>query len=92
VLACLPPAALASLPSLARRQKAPSPLHQVSTLLLAPICPHTCEHVWRKLLRRRGSALTAGWPAAPPPDVALRAAAQYLDALEHTARCPACAL
>jgi leucyl-tRNA synthetase len=69
--------------------KVSSLLHQVSTLLLAPICPHTCEHVWRNLLRRRGSALTAGWPAAPPPDVALRAAAQYLDALEHTARAPA---
>jgi leucyl-tRNA synthetase len=51
----------------------------VSTLLLAPICPHSCEHVWRDVLGRRGSVLTAGFPAASaPPDFALRAAAEYL--------------
>ena len=59
---------------------------QVSTLLLVPICPHTCEHVWRALLRRPGSALTAGWPAAPEPDYGLRRAADYLDALVSTVR------
>ena len=51
----------------------------MSTLLLAPICPHTCEHVWRGILGRPGSALTAGFPAASaPPDFALCAAAAYL--------------
>lgn len=46
---------------------------QVSTLLLVPICPHSCEHVWRDVLGRRGSALTAGFPApSAPPDFALK--------------------
>jgi leucyl-tRNA synthetase len=27
---------------------------QVSTLLLAPICPHTCEHIWGNLLKKPG--------------------------------------
>lgn len=52
---------------------------QVSTLLLVPICPHSCEHVWRDVLRRPGSALTAGFPApSAPPNFALKAAAEYL--------------
>jgi len=45
---------------------------QVQTLLLAPICPHTCEHVWRSKLREKGSVLTAGWPQAPQPNTALQ--------------------
>ncbi len=27
---------------------------QVATLLLAPICPHTCEHIWSNLLKKKG--------------------------------------
>ena len=64
----------------------PQDVPQVSTLLLAPICPHTCEHVWRTLLRRPGSALCAGWPSAPEPDTGLRQAADYLDKLVFTVR------
>ncbi len=45
---------------------------QVQTLLLAPICPHTCEHVWRSKLHEKGSVLTAGWPQAPQPNTALQ--------------------
>ena len=45
---------------------------QVQTLLLAPICPHTCEHVWRDTLQQQGTVLTAGWPEAPQPKVALQ--------------------
>jgi leucyl-tRNA synthetase len=33
---------------------------EVSTLLLAPITPHTSEHVWSNVLKREGSVLTAG--------------------------------
>ena len=43
-------------------------LPQVSTLLLAPIAPHTCEHVWTSVLGRSGTVLTAGWPVLPLPD------------------------
>lgn len=45
---------------------------QVQTLLLAPICPHTCEHVWRNKLHEKGSVVTAGWPQAPQPNTALQ--------------------
>ena len=49
--------------------------------LLAPICPHTCEHIWGGLLKRPGSVLKAGWPQAAPPDLVLTQQARYLDDL-----------
>lgn len=52
---------------------------EVSTLLLAPITPHTAEHVWRHLLHKQGSALTAGWPAAAAPDFVMQRAARYIE-------------
>lgn len=52
---------------------------QVSTLLLTPICPHTCEHVWSGLLGKAGSVLVAGWPSTPEPNFSLQRAAQYLE-------------
>ena len=51
---------------------------QISTQLLAPIAPHTCEHVWRDLLKGPGSVLTSGFPEAPPPDIKLKAMETYL--------------
>ena len=51
---------------------------QVSTQLLAPVAPHTCEHVWRNLLQLPGSCLTSGWPEAPVPDGQLKAMEAYL--------------
>ena len=51
---------------------------QVSTKLLAPICPHTCEHVWRDLLKLPGSCLNSGWPQQFAPDGQLKAMEQYL--------------
>ncbi|KAK9795569.1 hypothetical protein WJX73_002580 [Symbiochloris irregularis] len=51
---------------------------KVSTLLLAPIAPHTCEHVWGTVLQERGSVLTAGWPVLPEPDIKVKAMEVYL--------------
>lgn len=51
----------------------------MSTLLLTPICPHTCEHVWSGLLGKAGSVLVAGWPSSPEPNFSLQRAAQYLE-------------
>lgn len=64
---------------------------EVSTLLLAPLAPHTCEHVWRDLLKKEGTVLTAGWPGdreggAPAPDAVLRAAAAALEGTIANAR------
>lgn len=35
----------------------------VQYVLLAPICPHFCEHVWGTLLGNAGSVTSAPWPA-----------------------------
>lgn len=51
---------------------------QVSTLLLAPICPHTAEHVWGTLLKRPGLVVNAGWPTAAAPDFVLQQAARWV--------------
>lgn len=60
---------------------------EISTLLLAPLAPHTCEHVWRDLLKKQTTVLTAGWPSdAPAPDAVLRAAAAALEGTINSAR------
>ena len=33
---------------------------EVSALLLAPICPHTCEHIWGGLLKKEGLIINGG--------------------------------
>ncbi|CAI9097023.1 OLC1v1033311C1 [Oldenlandia corymbosa var. corymbosa] len=50
----------------------------VQTRLIAPICPHYSEYVWRKLLKKEGFAIKAGWPEAGSPDFILKKANQYL--------------
>ncbi len=52
---------------------------EVSTLLLTPFCPHTCEHVWGTLLSKSGTVTKAGFPAGAAPDAVLASAARYLD-------------
>lgn len=56
---------------------------QVQTLLLAPICPHTCDHVWRDKLQQPGTVLTAGWPKAPQPKAALQVCLSIPFGLAH---------
>ncbi|KAI4380440.1 hypothetical protein MLD38_006631 [Melastoma candidum] len=50
----------------------------VQTRLIAPICPHYAEHVWRELLKKDGFAVKAGWPVADPLDLQLKNANKYL--------------
>lgn len=52
---------------------------ETSTLLLAPITPHTSEHVWSNLLQKQGTVLTAGYPQAAEPDFVMQRAAQYIE-------------
>jgi leucyl-tRNA synthetase len=52
---------------------------ELSCLLLVPITPHYCEHVWGVLLKKQGSVLRAGWPAAAEPDFIMQRAAQYIE-------------
>ncbi len=62
---------------------------ELSALLLAPITPHTSEHVWGQLLHRPGSVLKAGWPAAAAPDYVMQRAAQYIEGALCALRQPA---
>ncbi|PQP97502.1 leucine--tRNA ligase cytoplasmic-like [Prunus yedoensis var. nudiflora] len=50
----------------------------VETRMVAPICPHYAEYVWRELLKKAGFVVNAGWPAADAPDPILQSANKYL--------------
>uniref|UniRef100_A0A8C5HJF4 Leucine--tRNA ligase, cytoplasmic n=1 Tax=Gouania willdenowi TaxID=441366 RepID=A0A8C5HJF4_GOUWI len=55
------------------------------TLLLAPICPHLCEHTWG-LLGKTSSLMKASWPEAGPVDEILIRSSQYLMETAHDLR------
>ncbi|KAL7109720.1 hypothetical protein ACP275_06G193000 [Erythranthe tilingii] len=50
----------------------------VQTHLIAPICPHYAEYVWREILHKEGYVVKAGWPEAGSPDFTLRRTNKYL--------------
>lgn len=50
----------------------------VQTRLLAPICPHYAEYIWRELLKKDGFVVNAGWPTGDAPDLTLKSANKYL--------------
>jgi len=59
------------------------------SVMLAPVCPHFCEHLWGEVLGHGagGASVTrASWPAAGEPDAALLASDAYLSAQLHAAR------
>ncbi|XP_027697624.1 leucine--tRNA ligase, cytoplasmic [Vombatus ursinus] len=58
---------------------------EVQTLLLAPICPHVCEHVWT-LLEKPDSIMKAVWPVVGPVDEVLIRSSQYLMEVAHDLR------
>lgn len=50
----------------------------VQTRLIAPICPHYAEYIWRELLKKDGFVVNAGWPTGDAPDLTLKSANKYL--------------
>ncbi|XP_073932831.1 leucine--tRNA ligase, cytoplasmic isoform X1 [Castor canadensis] len=58
---------------------------EVQTLLLAPFCPHLCEHIWM-LLGKPDSIMKASWPVAGPVDESLIRSSQYLMEVAHDLR------
>ncbi|XP_060491814.1 leucine--tRNA ligase, cytoplasmic [Panthera onca] len=58
---------------------------EVQTLLLAPFCPHLCEHIWT-LLGKPDSIMNASWPLVGPVDEALIRSSQYLMEVAHDLR------
>jgi len=51
---------------------------ETQVLILSPICPHICEHIWMKLLHKETSILEASWPSIGPIDMNLIASSRYL--------------
>lgn len=58
---------------------------EVQTLMLAPICPHLCEHIWG-LLGKKESIMHASWPVVGPIDKLLLQSSQYLMDAAHDFR------
>ena len=58
---------------------------EYQTLLLAPVCPHICEHIW-ELMGKKESLMTASWPVAGPVDDMLTKTAAYLTDAAHDFR------
>jgi leucyl-tRNA synthetase len=59
------------------------------TLLIAPITPHTSEHIWKTILKQPGSIQTALWPEPPSsyqPSPDLLAAGAYMRGTLKTMR------
>jgi leucyl-tRNA synthetase len=50
-----------------------------STRIIAPVCPHTAEHVWRNILKNDSFVIKAGWPAAPAADFVLQETSKYVE-------------
>ncbi|KAJ8123752.1 hypothetical protein ONZ43_g370 [Nemania bipapillata] len=51
---------------------------ELQCLLLSPIAPHWCEHVWTEVLGHKHSIQVASWPNdCPKPNRALQATADY---------------
>ncbi|KAG8195905.1 hypothetical protein JTE90_001140 [Oedothorax gibbosus] len=58
---------------------------EVQALLLSPICPHICEHIW-KLLENKGSIMKARWPVAEKVDSILLKSSEYFMEAVHKFR------
>ncbi|KAH9256636.1 leucine-tRNA ligase [Batrachochytrium salamandrivorans] len=61
---------------------------QVFAQLLAPICPHYSENVWRNVLKQKGSVFDGGWPilSSQTGNKLVRKTGQYLVEVEKKAR------
>lgn len=55
-------------------------------VMFAPIAPHFCEHVWRRLLKHDTSVLMAAYPTSDPIDDELNEMMEYIDSLIHSSR------
>ncbi|XP_071120452.1 leucine--tRNA ligase, cytoplasmic-like isoform X1 [Mytilus edulis] len=58
---------------------------RTQTLMLSPICPHICEHVWG-LLGNKESIMNESWPVSGPVDEKLIQMSQYLISSAHDFR------
>jgi len=47
-------------------------------IIIAPVCPHIADYVWREVLKEEGSVVNAKWPEYSTPDDSLSKAAAHL--------------
>ncbi|KAK7079178.1 hypothetical protein SK128_001482 [Halocaridina rubra] len=59
---------------------------RTQVLILAPICPHICDYVWRNILGNSTSILHAQWPTTDEPNLALIKSSEYLADASHRFR------
>lgn len=63
---------------------------QIQTIMLAPICPHICEHIWNIYIHNNTvkpcSIFNEKWPAVGEIDEILIKSSQYLMDAAHTFR------
>ena len=55
-------------------------------IILAPICPHTADYIWREVLKEEGTVVNASWPEFKVPDDSLTKAADHLMECVHDFR------
>ncbi|XP_070553496.1 leucine--tRNA ligase, cytoplasmic-like [Ptychodera flava] len=58
---------------------------ETQVLILAPLCPHLCEHIWQ-LLGKGGSIMRAKWPQSKEVNDLLVRSSQYLMDSAHDFR------
>ncbi|XP_071500839.1 LOW QUALITY PROTEIN: leucine--tRNA ligase, cytoplasmic-like [Diadema antillarum] len=58
---------------------------EIQTLLLAPFCPHLCEHIW-SLIGKEDLLMRAKWPEAGKVDEVLVRSSEYLMDTAHELR------
>ena len=59
---------------------------ELLAVLLSPICPHFCDHVWRNILVKPGSVMNASWPAPTGADATMLRVGEYLSVVESRVR------
>lgn len=60
---------------------------KLQTIMLAPICPHVCEHIWIHTIQSENcSIFYENWPAVEKIDEILIKSSQYLMETAHTFR------
>ncbi|KAH3685221.1 hypothetical protein WICPIJ_003815 [Wickerhamomyces pijperi] len=60
---------------------------ETQVLLLTPIAPHFCEHIWREVLHKEGSIQAAAFPRATKPvDSSIAHALEYIRDLSRSIR------
>lgn len=59
---------------------------EVVAIIMSPIIPHFCEHVWREVLGKSGSVTRQPWPKMAEVDISLLAAKDYVDRLIREGR------